>query len=260
MRSWGRRGVVAVLALLGLAVSPASTWGEPGPPPSVTTGRGVLDWTSEGRDLHLSGTVNPNGSSTGCLFEYGPNDFENPPGPYGHTAPCREVPGSGTAPVEVTAVVPGAAVPADAAGHFRLVATNPYGTAYGEDQPILALVCYCPRPPDLVPSRAFVHPKAPIRKGLVRVRVSCRGGETGCGGEVQLIARKKRGARGIVREIVLGEEDYGLEVDTSEIVPIVYPKRSRPLLERRPSEVRFVLDGPELERRVVELTRVGFRP
>jgi Ca2+-binding RTX toxin-like protein len=75
--------------------------------------------------IGLAGTVSPNGLTTSYHWEYGPTTAY----------------GAATAPVTLTSPRSGQIVdatltglPSDADYHYRLVATNPFGTSYGEDQ------------------------------------------------------------------------------------------------------------------------------
>lgn len=73
----------------------------------------------------LNGTVDPNGGTvSACTFEYGPTSA------YGQAAPCSPSPGSGTGAVAVSATIAGLA--AKTAYHFRITATNLYGTGDGK--------------------------------------------------------------------------------------------------------------------------------
>jgi len=73
----------------------------------------------------LNATVDPNGAVvSGCTFEYGSTSS------YGHSAPCSTLPGSGTNPVAVSATITG--LTAKSTYHFRITATNPYGTGAGK--------------------------------------------------------------------------------------------------------------------------------
>jgi hypothetical protein len=73
----------------------------------------------------LNATVNPNGAAvSACTFEYGPTSS------YGHSEPCATLPGSGTSPVAVSTTITGLA--AKNSYHFRITATNPYGTGTGK--------------------------------------------------------------------------------------------------------------------------------
>ena len=75
----------------------------------------------------LNATVNPKGNAvSGCTFEYGSTSA------YGQSAPCSALPGSGNTPVAVSAAISGLA--AAHTYHFRITATNAYGTAAGKDK------------------------------------------------------------------------------------------------------------------------------
>jgi len=75
----------------------------------------------------LNATVNPEGSAvSACTFEWGPSKA------YGHSAPCSPAPGSSSSPVAVSASISG--LSAKTAYHFRITATNPYGTSSGKDE------------------------------------------------------------------------------------------------------------------------------
>lgn len=76
----------------------------------------------------LNAQVDPNGASTGCWFEYGMTAS------YGSTASCQAAPGAGQSPVSVAATVSG--LVANSVYHFRTVAANGSGTAYGPDQTV----------------------------------------------------------------------------------------------------------------------------
>ncbi len=91
--------------------------------PTVVTGEAS---GLTGHTATLSGSVNPEGSAvTECEFEYGVT------GSYGHSVPCSTNPGSGGAPVAVTASIAG--LKSGAVYHYRLVATNTAGQGLGED-------------------------------------------------------------------------------------------------------------------------------
>jgi subtilase family serine protease len=94
-------------------------------PPIVTTApAGGVDTTS----ATLTGTVNPNGMASTYQFDYGTSTS------FGSQAPAPPDPsaGSGTSAqnesVSITGLVPGTTY------HYRLEATNSYGTTYGPDQ------------------------------------------------------------------------------------------------------------------------------
>ncbi len=78
----------------------------------------------------LYGTVNPNGIPTACHFEYGLTDG------YGSSTESADA-GSGTSAqtffVHLTGLIP------DSTYHFRMVASNDYGTSLGEDRTFATL-------------------------------------------------------------------------------------------------------------------------
>ena len=90
--------------------------------PDATTG----DATAiSGTGATLQGEVNPNGSATSHHFEFGTTTA------YGSATPSQNS-GSGIGPVAVSAAVAG--LTADRTYHYRLVATNANGTAFGADR------------------------------------------------------------------------------------------------------------------------------
>jgi iron transport multicopper oxidase len=75
----------------------------------------------------LNAHVNPNGEAVSdCYFEYGATVS------YGSSVPCATLPGSGDAPVDVSAVAEG--LSPGTIYYFRIVATNALGTNYGAPQ------------------------------------------------------------------------------------------------------------------------------
>ena len=91
----------------------------------------------------LNGTVNPNGQEVfNCHFEYGTTTS------YGSDTPCSALPGAGESPVEASA--PAQGLTANTTYHFRLVAANGGGVAYGADETLTTL----PGPPAVVTGAA----------------------------------------------------------------------------------------------------------
>ncbi len=99
------------------------------PEPTVNTlGASEIAKTS----ATVSATVDPNGGDVNdCRFEYGRTLG------YGASLPCLSLPGSGTAPVAVSATLSG--LLANATYHYRILATNEGGTSTGEDQTFTTL-------------------------------------------------------------------------------------------------------------------------
>ena len=89
-------------------------------PVVVTGAAGYITDTS----ARLNGTVNPNGLSTSCHFEYGPTTA------YGSATGLR-LAGAGSTAVAVSAPLSG--LTPGTLYHFRLVATSPGGTSSGDD-------------------------------------------------------------------------------------------------------------------------------
>jgi hypothetical protein len=75
----------------------------------------------------LNATVNPNiAEVTACRFEYGTTTS------YGATVPCTPAPGSGSSAVPVSVQISG--LSANTTYHFRILATNSFGTNEAQDQ------------------------------------------------------------------------------------------------------------------------------
>jgi hypothetical protein len=75
----------------------------------------------------VAGTVDPEGTAvTDCHFEWGPSPS------YGQSVACSQVVGSGASAEPVSAALTG--LSPNATYHYRVVATNGGGTAYGADQ------------------------------------------------------------------------------------------------------------------------------
>jgi hypothetical protein len=114
----------AVLALAATALSAAALSASP----ALATG-GPADTTGSAQQVQfasatVSGTVNPSGAATSYYFEYGTTSA------YGvQTSPTSA--GAGTANVAVQQTLSG--LTASTTYHYRLVATSPSGTAYGQD-------------------------------------------------------------------------------------------------------------------------------
>jgi IPT/TIG domain len=96
------------------------------PPPPVTVLTGAASMVTQ-TSATLNATVNPDGREVSeCEFEYGTSED------YGASVPCGSQPGSGETPVAVSGALAGLA--ADRTYHFRIVAANTGGRAFGSDQ------------------------------------------------------------------------------------------------------------------------------
>ena len=98
-----------------------------GEPPTVSTGAPSSIMQSAAT---VSGTVNTNGHSTTYQFEYGTTTS------YGSTTP-RQSAGSGTTAVNISANLSG--LTDGTTYHYRLVASNAFGTTQGSDQTFTTL-------------------------------------------------------------------------------------------------------------------------
>jgi hypothetical protein len=97
----------------------------PGPPTVVTGEAASVSQIS----AKLEGTSDPNGEpESGCHFEYGTSTS------YGSSIPCQWAPESGfVVHAAITGLAEGTAY------HYRLVASNTFGTSYGKDQSFTTL-------------------------------------------------------------------------------------------------------------------------
>ena len=123
-------------------------------PPAVETGSpSSVTQTS----ATLNATVDPeNALVNECRFEYGTSSS------YEASVPCGSLPGSGSSPVPVSAVVSG--LRADTTYHFRILATSGGGTGYGADQEFTTL-------PN-APTVTKVQPDAGLAQGGTAVAIS----------------------------------------------------------------------------------------
>jgi hypothetical protein len=135
-------------ATIGTAtkVTPASK-------PTVTTGTATKVTSAS---TTITGTVNPNGLDTTYYFEYGPTSS------YGNTIPTSpESVGNGMSNVNVSADIRDKFTP-KSTYHYRIVAKNKSGTAYGEDKVFII-------PSLLLPAVKNISP-APVSKSATGVR------------------------------------------------------------------------------------------
>jgi hypothetical protein len=117
--SLGRLGLICVslLGLMALFSASAFAAGKPVVTASAVTNKTLTTATS-------NGTVNPNGAATTYKFEYGKTAL------YGKSTTVTSA-GSGTTPVAVNAILAG--LEPLTTYHYRVSATNSFGTTVSED-------------------------------------------------------------------------------------------------------------------------------
>ncbi len=113
--------LLAAIAALAIFAVPAAYAGEA---PTATT---VAATEVTIPTVRLNATVNPHGSATTYKFEYGTSEA------YGSSVPASaESIGSGTTAVAVSQLI--GKIEAKTVYHFRVVASNAFGTGYGKDE------------------------------------------------------------------------------------------------------------------------------
>jgi hypothetical protein len=105
----------------------------------------------------LTGTVDPEGDASSCRFEYGPTSG------YGAEVPCASHPGSGAAPVAVSAQLWELA--AGTTYHYRLVSANTGGAGYGPDETFTTLGEGCA-------TNTALCPALPVAPALATVAIA----------------------------------------------------------------------------------------
>src|SRR5262249_16170871 len=101
-------------------------------PTAVTTSATNVTATS----ATLNATINPNGSSTSALFDYG---FTTG---YGFQVAATPAPGAGTSPVAVSAAI--TSLNCNTTYHVRASATNAAGNGVGADVTLTTAACSTP--------------------------------------------------------------------------------------------------------------------
>jgi hypothetical protein len=176
---------VAAITCVAIAIgssSPAAPKAAAATPgPTVTTGYALGTATTAERVL---GVVNPNGQATSYYFQYGTDTN------YGSTTPMVKV-GAGTANVNavatLTALTPGALY------HYRVVAVNPGGTSFGDDQTFTGgLTTSQVR---VLGREGFVSPGR-----VIGIQIGCFGGQTTCRGHFTVTHNG----------VLFGEHDYAI--------------------------------------------------
>ncbi len=141
------------------------------PPPVVTTGvASGVDQTV----ATVTGTIDPNGATSSCQFEYGPTIS------YGTVRSCATEPGAGSDPVAEQLDLSG--LTPNTTYHYRLVGNNAGGTTKGSDASFTTLSPPPPASPPQQPSQPAppaATPPKPLkckkgfRKKKVRGKLKC---------------------------------------------------------------------------------------
>ncbi|MEK9135908.1 MAG: fibronectin type III domain-containing protein, partial [Bacteroidota bacterium] len=111
-----QRGTIVSFSTLAAGIAPTVTTGSPS---NIST-----------TSATLTGTVNPNGSSTSVVFQYGTSTS------YGNQATATQSPVTGSSAVSVSALLTG--LSSGTTYHYRVVATNSAGTSNGSDQTFIS--------------------------------------------------------------------------------------------------------------------------
>jgi hypothetical protein len=131
---WAMGPTDSSLNFCGFNIDDVEIWAEAAvTSPAATTGSATSVSSSSAT---LNGTVNPNGASTGVVFNYGLSTG------YGSTATASQSPlSAGTSAQAVSATVSG--LTNGKTYHYRVAATNSAGTTYGSDR-TFSTVTSCP--------------------------------------------------------------------------------------------------------------------
>jgi Divergent InlB B-repeat domain len=232
------------------------------PPAATTAAASGVGETS----ATVAASVNPNGATTSCEFQYGTSTS------YGATAPCSPDPGSGTNAIEVRAALSGLA--AGTTYHYRVVASNAGGTANGDDMTFAtstppARTCatdpsLCPPPPLEPGVLKLDSSSATVTGGTAAVKLSCDG-RTACTGTLRLTARVRiarrrgRGARAsAIRIVVVGTASINIDGGGRETVRVRLTRAGRRLLART-HRLMTTLTAPGLTRQLLLRERASGR-
>jgi N-acetylneuraminic acid mutarotase len=193
----------------------------PGLAPSVFTGAATsLAPTA----ATLNGTVDPSGQPTTYHFEYGTDTS------YGSAAPTPDG-DAGSASTDQAVSVPLSGLEPDTTYHYRLVATNPSGPTFGEDETF-----HTPTIPDLTPPAPTILGKKiklnTTGAGPVRVRCPATEPDPSCVGQLRLrSAHPVRFGDGR-RVLLLGRRDFKIPSGESRrLWPRLSPSKQRLIAE-----------------------------
>ena len=241
--------VLAAASVIGAATMiPALVSGQSPPAPTVTTGKSQD--VKPGSAL-VRGVVNPNGSATTYSFRYGPTPA------YGrHTGPTA-IP-AGAAPVAVEAHLAG--LQPGVRYHYRLVASNAFGEAEGEDATLVSAAPtldgrYKVRVRVVAGGRPFGQHRGDggVRQYTFKSRCSPQVGSEGCAG-VRLRRSGQRGkftselkqmgtARWSGSETFHGHCDNGLEFRSRTGIAVHAAEVAGERIRRIAGQLRTVVHG-----------------
>lgn len=156
---------VAIAIVGSSPTAPKAAAATPGPSVTTGTARAVAPTAEQ-----VLGIVNPNGQPTTYYFEYGTSTV------YGSTTPKRTA-GAGTINRGASSVLSGLAP--GTIYHYRLVAVNAGGTAFGNDQTFTAGVTTSQV--RVMGREGFVSPGR-----VIGVELGCFAGQTICSGHISM--------------------------------------------------------------------------
>lgn len=158
----------------------------------------------------VAGTANPGELTTTYRFQFGKTTA------YGSQTPAASA-GSGPDPVAAHATITGLAP--GTTYHYRLVVTNPDGTATGVDRTFKTAL-----PPPSFAGAAIVSKSAKVKKGAARIKVACpRAAVTGCRGSLTLTAKGKR----------VGKASFAIASGRTVGVKVKLSKKARKVLRSK---------------------------
>lgn len=194
------------------------------PLPSVVTGApsGVTQTAAS-----VAGTVNPNGFSSTCQFQYGTTTA------YGSTAACGSAPGSGSSAVAVSATLSG--LTPGTTYHYRLVGTNAGGSANGSDQTFTTSAVTpptCAIDASLCPDLVLITRSATVSRSSVALKVSCVGTAGGsCKGILKLTAKVKQGKK--TKTIRVGQASVNLLAGKGATLKVKLTSAAKKILAKK---------------------------
>ncbi len=189
--------------------------------PGVQTGSASADQPTTAT---LHGTVNPNGSPTVYHFQYGTDAG------YGSVAPVPDGnAGSGGTDLNVTEPIGGLAP--DTTYHYRLVAVNGSGTAFGADRTF-----HTPGAEDhTAPATRILGKRIQLsRSGIVRILLRCPAAEVdpSCAGRLRLLSAHRLRSAAKPKGTLLGARGFKVPSGQSRLIRLRLKRSARRLVAR----------------------------